>query len=154
MNKKNNIKKDIISLIISQGIVKIFGVLYKLYLANKIGFGDEGNAIYNAGYQIYALLLTISSIGVPSAMAKIVAEENARYQLRQKLVLKSSVNLTVPFSPIFGVNNLVLISDDFFQLVKQPFLIQSVNYSLNYGRTMSITVSNINNLPFITNQRQ
>lgn len=30
-----------------------------------------------AGYQIYALLLTISSIGVPSAIAKLVSERVA-----------------------------------------------------------------------------
>ena len=85
---------------------------------------------------------------------KIVAEENARYQLRQKLVLRSSVNLTVPLSPIFGVNNLILISDGFFNLEKQPFLIQTINFSLNYSGMMQITASNIDNLPFVTGQRR
>lgn len=72
--KKNNIFNGIVALLISQVVVKIFGVLYKLYLANKTGFGDWGNAIYNSGYQIYALLLTISSIGVPNAVSKMIAE--------------------------------------------------------------------------------
>ena len=74
MKKSNNIFNSIISLLISQCMVKLFGLIYKLYLANKDGFGDAGNAIYNSGYQIYALLLTISSIGVPNAVAKLVAE--------------------------------------------------------------------------------
>ena len=33
-------------------------------------FGDKGNGICASGYQIYALLLTLSSIGVPSAISK------------------------------------------------------------------------------------
>lgn len=62
-------------LMISQAIIKVLGLLYKLYLTNRPGFGDEGNAIYSAGFQIYALLLTLSSIGVPNAVAKLVAEK-------------------------------------------------------------------------------
>lgn len=67
----------IISLIFSQILIKIFGVLYSLYITNKTGFGDEGNAIYMSGYQIYALLLTVSSIGVPNAISKIISEKNS-----------------------------------------------------------------------------
>ncbi len=72
--KKNNTAYSIIALLISQVVVKCFGLLYKLYLANKEGFGDAGNAIYNSGYQIYALLLTISTIGVPNVISKLIAE--------------------------------------------------------------------------------
>ena len=48
-----------------------------MYLTNREGFGDKGNAIYGSGFQIYALLLTISSIGVPNAVSKIVSERVA-----------------------------------------------------------------------------
>lgn len=67
----------ILALVISQIFIKIFGVMYSLYITNKSGFGDEGNAIYMSGYQIYALLLTISSIGVPNAISKIISEKNS-----------------------------------------------------------------------------
>lgn len=77
--KKNTVKKEsfmqgVLALMISQVLIKVLGLVYKLYLTNREGFGDEGNAIYNAGYQIYALLLTISSIGVPNAVSKLVSE--------------------------------------------------------------------------------
>ena len=49
MKNKNKILNGVISLIIAQCIVKILGLVYKLYLANKPGFGDWGNAIYNSG---------------------------------------------------------------------------------------------------------
>lgn len=75
--KISNFLKGIISLIISQILIKIFGVIYTLYITNKSGFGDQGNAIYMSGYQIYALLLTISSIGVPSAISKIISEKRS-----------------------------------------------------------------------------
>ena len=75
--KKETIAKGIIALLFSQVLIKIIGLAYKLYLTNKEGFGDAGNAIYSAGFQIYALLLTFSSTGVPNAIAKLVAERVA-----------------------------------------------------------------------------
>ena len=61
----------------SQVIIKIIGLMYKLYLTNKKGFGDMGNAIYGSSFQIYALFLTISSIGVPNAISKLVSQKVA-----------------------------------------------------------------------------
>ena len=86
--------KGILSLIISQILIKIFGVIYSLYMTNKSGFGDEGNAIYMSGYQIYALLLTISSIGVPNAISKIISEKNSiKDYTNSERILKISVFL-------------------------------------------------------------
>lgn len=67
----------VMALMISQIIIKIVGLVYKLYLTNKEGFGDKGNAIYSSGFQIYAILLTLSSIGVPNAISKLVASKVA-----------------------------------------------------------------------------
>ncbi len=75
--KKETITMGIIALLFSQMLIKIVGLAYKLYLTNKTGFGDAGNAIYSAGFQIYALLLTFSSIGVPNSISKIVSERLA-----------------------------------------------------------------------------
>ena len=64
-------------LMFSQVIIKIVGLIYKLYLTNKEGFGDRGNAIYGSAFQIYAIFLTISSIGVPNAISKLVSAKVA-----------------------------------------------------------------------------
>lgn len=72
--KKESFMQGVLALMVSQVLIKVLGLVYKLYLTNKEGFGDAGNAIYNAGFQIYALLLTISSIGVPNAVSKLVSE--------------------------------------------------------------------------------
>ncbi len=79
---KENIKKEtfmqgVVTIMFSQVAIKILGLIYTLYLTNREGFGDAGNAIYASGYQIYALLLTISSIGVPNAISKLVSERLA-----------------------------------------------------------------------------
>ena len=75
--KKESFMQAVLSLMLSQVLIKILGLIYKLYLTNKEGFGDEGNAIYSSGFQIYALLLTLSSIGVPNAISKLVSERLA-----------------------------------------------------------------------------
>ncbi len=87
--KLNDFVNGIISLVISQILIKIFGVIYSVYLTNKTGFGDEGNAIYMSGYQIYALLLTISSIGVPNAISRLIAEKNGQKDIvnRERIFL-------------------------------------------------------------------
>lgn len=74
-DKKQTFAQGIITLMFSQIVIKVLGLFYKLYLTNKNGFGDAGNAIYSGGFQIYALLLTISSIGVPNAVSKLMSEK-------------------------------------------------------------------------------
>lgn len=77
-----NLKKKIhifwhgvLILLLAQIIVKGFGVIFRLYLTNKEGYGDAGNAIYSGGFQIYALLLTVSSIGIPNVVSKLLSEK-------------------------------------------------------------------------------
>lgn len=75
--KKQTFMQGVIVLMVSQLIIKIAGLFYKIYLTNKTGFGDTGNAIYSAGFQIYALFLSISSIGVPSAISQLISSKVA-----------------------------------------------------------------------------
>ena len=69
--QKESFMKGVFVLMISQILVKVLGIVYKLYLTNREGFGDKGNAIYSSGFQIYALFLTISSVGIPRSTCKI-----------------------------------------------------------------------------------
>lgn len=80
--KGESFMQGVLSLMIAQVLIKLLGLVYKWYLTNRPGFGDEGNAIYSAGFGIYALLLTISSTGVPNAVAKLVSEHNAKGDYR------------------------------------------------------------------------
>ena len=58
---KETFKQSVFALLISQIIVKSLGLVYKLYLTNREGFGDEGNAISTASFQVYALILSVTS---------------------------------------------------------------------------------------------
>ena len=78
LKKKHGFIYSIFILIVSQCIIKITGLIYKLYLTNKSGFGDEGNAIYASAFQIYAILLAITSIGVPNAISKLISSKVAK----------------------------------------------------------------------------
>lgn len=75
--KKETFVQAVITLVFSQILIKVLGLIYTLYLTNREGFGDRGNGIVASGYQIYAMLLTISSIGVPNAISKLVSERTA-----------------------------------------------------------------------------
>lgn len=80
--KRQGFMQGILALMVSQVLIKILGLAYKWYLTNKEGFGDKGNAVYSAGFSIYALLLTISSTGVPNAVAKLVSSHVAKGDYR------------------------------------------------------------------------
>ncbi|MCG4469991.1 polysaccharide biosynthesis protein [Lawsonibacter sp. DFI.6.74] len=56
-------------------IVKLIGMFYKIPLINIIG--EAGAADFNNAYNIYAVLLTVSTAGLPVAVSKLVSEANA-----------------------------------------------------------------------------
>lgn len=64
-------------ILISQILVKLLGAVYKMVITNVKGFGDEGLGLYNVGFQIYTLLLAISSVGIPNAISKMTSERIA-----------------------------------------------------------------------------
>lgn len=76
-NKTNSFMKNVLMLVCSQILVKILGLIYKIVITNVEGFGNVGNGYYSTGYQIYALLLTLSSIGIPNVISKLVSEREA-----------------------------------------------------------------------------
>ncbi len=76
-SNKQGFLQGVLTLMFSQVLIKLLGMVYTLYLTNREGFGDKGNGIVSSSYQIYAMLLTISSIGVPNAISKLVSERVA-----------------------------------------------------------------------------
>ena len=75
--KKNSFIKNVLVLLLSQIIIKGAGIIYKLYLTNKTGYGDVGNALFLSAFQIYTMCLTICSIGIPNAISSIVSAKFA-----------------------------------------------------------------------------
>ncbi len=54
-------------------ICRIIGLLYRSPLAAVIG--DEGNGYYQAAYNVYTIILLISSYSIPSAISKVIAQK-------------------------------------------------------------------------------
>ncbi|MDR7870946.1 MAG: polysaccharide biosynthesis protein [Tissierellaceae bacterium] len=75
MSKGNNFIKGAAILGIAGVIVKILGAIYRIPLGNIIK--PEGMGYYQTAYPFYVLLLTISTSGVPVAIAKLVSEKSA-----------------------------------------------------------------------------
>lgn len=77
-------------------VVKLIGMFYKIPLVNIIG--EQGTADFNNAYNIYAVLLTISTAGLPVAVSKLVSEANAlgrRNQVRRTFRLALALFLTL-----------------------------------------------------------
>lgn len=56
-------------------LVRVIGMIYRIPMANIIG--DEGNGVYSAAFEIYNILLIISSYGMPMAVSKMVSAKCA-----------------------------------------------------------------------------
>lgn len=79
-NKKNGfiIQAGILA---AAGILcRIIGLLYRSPLLRIIG--DEGNGYYSTAYNIYSIVLLISSYSIPSAVAKVIAGRLAAREYR------------------------------------------------------------------------
>ena len=82
--KKQSFMGGVTVMAISTVFVKICGALYKIPLNNILG--DEGVTHFNSAYNIYALLLTLSTAGLPLALSKLISEADAtnrRTQMRR-----------------------------------------------------------------------
>ena len=76
--KKTTFAKNVLMLMFSQVLIKLLGLIYRLAITNVKGFFDVGNGYYSAGYQVYAVLLIISSQGIPGAVSKLVSNKVAK----------------------------------------------------------------------------
>ena len=77
-------------------VVKVIGMFYKIPLINIIG--EQGSADFGNAYNIYAVLLTVSTAGLPVAVSKLVSEANAtdrQNQVRRVFRLSLALFLTL-----------------------------------------------------------
>jgi len=115
-NEKRGLKRQsfllsVLIVLFSQVAVKLLGMVYRLVITNMEGFGDLGNGYLNAGYQIYVVLLAISSVGIPNAISKLVSERAALGDLRgahrifkTALMLFAGIGLACTAALYFGAD--------------------------------------------------
>ena len=88
MGKKKNSNNFVMQagFLAAAGIIcRIIGILYRSPLAAVIG--DEGNGYYSSAYEIYTIILLVSSYSIPSAISKVIAQRLAlkEYRNAQKI---------------------------------------------------------------------
>lgn len=93
-------------------IVRVIGLLYRAPLTAIIG--DEGNGYYGTAYNIYTIILMVSSYSMPSAISKLMAQKlavgeyrNARRVFRCALLYGLLVGVIGSALLFFGARFLV-----------------------------------------------
>ena len=74
-SKKQTFLHGAALLAIATAVVKLIGALYKLPLNAVIG--AEGYAYFTTAYDIYAVLLMVSSAGLPVAMSRMISQASS-----------------------------------------------------------------------------
>ncbi|MDD4210867.1 MAG: polysaccharide biosynthesis protein [Clostridia bacterium] len=91
--KKKSFLYGAVLLTLSALLSKVFGAIYRIPLTNLLG--TEGMGIYQLIFPVYALLLVISSSGIPVAISRLVSEQVAiNKKDNTKKILKSALMLT------------------------------------------------------------
>ena len=74
-SKKQNFLQGTALLAMATAIVKVIGAIYKIPL-NAI-IGTQGFSYYSTAYEIYNVLLMISTAGLPVAMSRMISQANS-----------------------------------------------------------------------------
>ena len=74
-SKKQTFLHGAALLAIATAVVKIIGALYKIPL--KMVIGDQGFGYFSTAYQIYSVLLMISTAGFPIAMSRVISQASS-----------------------------------------------------------------------------
>lgn len=122
---KDNFVKGAAILSVAGLIMKILGAVYRIPLQNLIG--TQGMGYYQPAYIIYNLLLTISLVGFPVAISRLVSEKRAignykgAYQVyKVSLLIMIIIGLvTSSFTLIFSktIVNLMGYPDSYYSLL-------------------------------------
>ena len=78
-NSSNYLKQGSI-LAVASIFVRVIGMLYRIPVTRIIG--NEGNSFYSSAFDIYTIMLLVSSYSIPLAVAKQVSARNARGEYR------------------------------------------------------------------------
>lgn len=124
--KKQSFGKGVLILLCSQIIIKLLGFVYRVVITGMEGFGDVGNSYYGAAYQIYTVLLAISTVGIPSALAKLVAEKAAVNDIKgAHRIFKTALGLFAIIG-LLGSTIMLVFGEALANLISNP----GVKYSL------------------------
>ena len=73
-SKNQNYLHGAAILVVATIITKILGAIYKIPLGNILG--NDGFAYFNVAYNLYNVLLALSTAGLPIALSRLISESN------------------------------------------------------------------------------
>lgn len=99
-------------------ISRLIGALYIIPWYAWMGKnGAEANALFGMGYEIYAMFLSISTVGIPVAVAKLVSKYNTLGQSETSIyMVKKILHIMALLGAIFAA----------IMYIGAPFLLRSV----------------------------
>jgi len=113
--KKNNFVEGTLIATLNIVLVKILGMLYVIPFYNIVG--SQGGALYSYAYNIYMIFLSISSAGLPNAIAKIISEYNTLgYHDAKNRAYKIGRNI-IAFISIIAFLVLFIFADEIAKLI-------------------------------------
>lgn len=83
--KKNSFMQGAVIATFAIIFTKFIGIIYVIPFYKIIG--DQGGALYGYAYTIYSTFLSLSTVGIPLAISKVVSEYNAKeyYHTRERV---------------------------------------------------------------------
>ena len=128
--KKQTFLGGTVILAAAVALVKVIGALYKIPLGNILG--TEGMTHFKSAYNIYSVLLAISTAGLPLAVSKMVSEARALGRYRQsRKILRVSMWLFVVLGA-FGTGMMLFFTEP---------LAEFMNDSLGYWPIKALSFS-------------
>lgn len=98
--KKNGFLEGTFIATASVIICKILGLIYVIPFYSIIG--SQGGALYSYAYSIYAIFLNLATVGIPTAISKIVSEYNAlEYFVLKQKAYKIGSKILIGFGLLF-----------------------------------------------------
>ncbi|MDO4269950.1 MAG: polysaccharide biosynthesis protein [Eubacteriales bacterium] len=100
--KKQNFIEGAVVLMIASLVVKVIGAFFQIPLQNLIG-GEHSPTfgLFSKAYRIYTAMLVISTVGLPAALSKMVAEATAYGREREvRKIVRVAAGVFVPFGAL------------------------------------------------------
>lgn len=118
-------------LTISMIIVKVFGLIDKVLLTNIYstfgqGYATMGTGLYSNAYEIFVVIFTVATGGLPIAISRLVSESIAQKRYKD---VKQIHRVSKPFFVIVGVVSLlIMVIGSFFYVrgIKSPYSIYAM----------------------------
>ena len=116
--KKQNFLQGAALLAIATAIVKIIGAFYKLPL--NMAIGAEGYSYFTTAYDIYSVMLLISTAGLPVAVSRMISQASTlEHYTRMRKVFRTALSM---FAVLGALTSVLMIfgAKPLANLMNQP----------------------------------